>query len=52
MSCGVDRGGGWDPTLQWLWRRPAAVALIQPLSWESLYTTYVALNQQKKKNLR
>ena len=22
-----------DPVLQWLWHRPAAVALIQPLAW-------------------
>ena len=26
-----------NPALLWLWRRPAAVALIQPLAWESPY---------------
>ena len=27
--------GGLDPTLLWLWRRPAATDPIQPLDWES-----------------
>ena len=27
----------WDPELLWLWRRPAAVALIPPLEWEFPY---------------
>ena len=25
---------GSDPELLWLWRRPAAIALIRPLDWE------------------
>ena len=33
MSCGVGRRHGLDPLLLWLWCRPAAVALIQPLGW-------------------
>ena len=28
-----------DPTLLWLWCRPAAIALIQPLTWEPPYAT-------------
>ena len=35
MSCGIGRRRGWDPAL--LWRRLAAVALIQPLFWEPPY---------------
>ena len=34
MSCGVGRRRGLDPTLLWLWCRPAATAPIQPLAWE------------------
>ena len=34
MSCGVGRRRSADPTLLWLWCRPAAIAPIQPLAWE------------------
>ena len=35
MSCGVDgESRGSDLTLLWLWCRPVARALIQPLAWE------------------
>ena len=34
MSCGVDRICCSDPKLLWLWCRPAAIALIQPLASE------------------
>ena len=47
MSCGVGHRHGLDPALLWLWRKLAAVALIQPLAWELPYATGVAL---KKKN--
>ena len=43
MSCGSD------PTLLWLWRRPAAAALIQPLAWEPPYAVGAALKSKKKK---
>ena len=33
----------------WLWRRPAATALIQPLAWELPYATDAALTKKKKK---
>ena len=35
--------------LQWLWRKPAATGLIQPLAWEPPYATGVALKRQKPK---
>ena len=50
MSCGVGRKGGLDPELLWLWRRLAAVVLIQLLAWESPYTMGVALKKQKTDN--
>ena len=47
MSCGIGRPCGLD--LVWLWHRPAAAALFQPLAWELPYVTSVALKKQKKK---
>ena len=32
----------------WLWRRPAAAALIQTLAWELPYAAGAALKRQKK----
>ena len=49
ISCGVGQRRGLDPTLLWLWRRPAAVAPIRPLAWELPYATGAALKSQKKK---
>ena len=37
VSCGVARRCSSDPTLLWLWRKPAAVALIRPPAWELPY---------------
>ena len=39
----IHEDAGWIPgltqwALLWLWRRPEAVALIQPLAWELTYT--------------
>ena len=39
-----------DPALLWLWYRPAAAALIQPLAWELLCAAGAALKRQKNKN--
>ena len=50
MSCGVGGRLGWDPVLLWLWCRPPAVALIQPLAWESPYAADVALKNKPTKN--
>ena len=52
MSCGVDHARGSGPTLLWLWFRPAAVAAIRPLAWESSYTEGVVLKKQKKKKTK
>ena len=48
MSCGVGRRHSSDPELLWLWRRPAAVALIGPLAWEPPYDVGVALEKTKR----
>ena len=47
MSCGVGHRYGLDLALLWLWPRPAAAALIQPLAWELPYAAGAAL---KRKN--
>ena len=49
MSYGVGHRWGSYPTLLWLWQRPAATALIQPLAWEPPYGVGAALNRQKTK---
>ena len=46
MSCGVGRSRSLDLALLWLWRRPAATALIRPLAWEPPYALGVALKRQ------
>ena len=38
-----------DPALLWLWCRPAATALIQPLAWGLPYAMVVTLKSKKKK---
>ena len=50
MSCGVGRRFGLDPMLLllWLWRRPAAIAPIQPLAWELPYAVGAALKSKKQ----
>ena len=45
MSCRCSL----DPSLLWLWCRPAATALIQHLAWE---LQYAALKTKKKKKKR
>ena len=52
MSCGVCHRQGSDPVLPWLWHRPTAVALIQPLAWELPYAKGAALKSQKKKDIK
>ena len=48
VSCGVGCRRGLDPLLLWLWRRPAATALIRPLAWEPPYAIGSALEKAKK----
>ena len=49
MSCGVGRRLIWDPELLWLWCRPVAATLIQPLAWELPYAMSVALKAKREK---
>ena len=44
-----DRRHGLDLSFLWLWCRPAAAALIQPLVWEFPYATGTVLKSKKKK---
>ena len=37
-----------DLALLWLWRRPAATALIRSLAWEPPYAASAALKSKKK----
>ena len=39
-----------DPTLLWLWCRPAARAPIRPLAWEPPYAKGETIKRPKKKN--
>ena len=50
MSRGVGHRLGLDLALPWLWCRPAATALIQPLAWEPPYAMEAALKKPKEKN--
>ena len=50
VSSGVGCICGLDPALLWLWCRPAAIALIQPLAWELPYAMGMALKRPKRKN--
>ena len=49
MSCGVGPRHSSDPMLSWLWHRPVATALIQPLAWKPPYAMGTALKRQKRK---
>ena len=51
VSCGVGRRHGSDPSLLWLWCRPAAVAPTGPLSWEPPYAMGSALKKTPPKKL-
>ena len=50
MSCGVGGRCRSDLALPWLWRRPAAAALIRLLAWELPYAMGAALRKQTNKN--
>ena len=51
LSCGLGHKRGLDPTLLWLWCRPAAATPIWPLAWEAPYAAGAALKRWKKKNV-
>ena len=40
MSCGVGHRHGSDLVLLWLWRRPAATALIRPLAYGNMWQVW------------
>ena len=48
MSC-VGCRHSLDLVWLWLWCRPVATALIDPLAWETPCAASVALERQKKK---
>ena len=48
-SCSVAHRCGSDPALLWLWCRPVAAAMIQPLAWELPYAEGTALKRKRKK---
>ena len=56
MSCGVGCRRSSDPTLLWLWCRPAAIAPTGPLGWEPPFATGVdqemAKRPKKKKKIQ
>ena len=52
MSCGVGRKLGSELALLCLWRRLAAIALIQPLAWELSCAVGAALKDKKRKKER
>ena len=54
MRCGVGHRQGSDLGLLWLWLwcRPAATALIQPLALEPPYAMGAALKRQKKNKIK
>ena len=45
----MGRRRGSDPSLLWIWCRPAATALIGPLAWKSPHAVGVALEMAKRK---
>ena len=49
MSCGVGCRHSSHPALLWLWCRLAAIALIQPIAWESPYAMGAAPQKKEKK---
>ena len=48
MSCGISCSFSSDPSLLWLWCRPADVSPIWLLAWELPYPASAALKRKKK----
>ena len=51
VSCGVGHRCGLYLALLWLWRSPAAVALIRPLAWEPPYAADAALKSKRQRKI-
>ena len=52
VSCGVGGRCGLDPTLLWLWCRPAATGLIRPLAWDPPHAASAALEKAKRQKIK
>ena len=50
VGCGVGHRYSSDPVL--LWRRPVAIAPIEPLAWEPPYAASVSLKKKKSVKIR
>ena len=48
LLCAVVHRRGLVPALQWLWCRPAVVALIRPLAWELSYAVVCGPKKAKR----
>ena len=48
MSYNVGHRRGSYLALQWLWRRPADAAAVQPLAWEIPFASGLALKRKEK----
>ena len=51
VNCGVGHRCSLDLALLWLWRRPAAAALIQPLAQELPYAACADLKILEKEKV-
>ena len=49
VSCGVGCRRGSDPSLLWLWCKPAAAAPVIPLAWKPPCAAGVALEKAERK---
>ena len=49
VRCSAGRRHSSDPTLLWLWSRPAAVAPAQSLAWKLPYVVGAAQKKKRKK---
>ena len=49
MSCGVGYRRSSDLVVLWVWHRPVATPLIQPLAWEPPHAAGAALKKERKK---
>ena len=47
MNFSVGHRRGSDPALLWLWYRPAAIAMVCLLAWESLYAGIQPLKRKE-----
>ena len=50
VTCGVGCRYDSAPELLWMWCRPAAPSVIQPLAWELPFATGAALISQTNKH--